>query len=166
MNDYNSKFREQQLENCNPQNSTEMRKDLMQSLSFQASKMIEMHRSPSTMPLVSMETAMLTDRLKRVRFRLPGCMDASILVLKISDTDSETYTPPAKKRRRFERRNSQTAAMLSMIQQDFNSSISSLDDSLNDSDSWGASTDSTIVLAENIVQNITKQRQRRSLSCE
>ena len=166
MNDYNSKFREQQLENCNPQNSTEMRKDLMQSLSFQASKMIEMHRSPSTiMPLVSMETAMLTDRQKRVRFRLPGGLDASLLVLKISDTDSETYTPPPK-RRRFERRNSQTAAMLSMIQQDFNSSISSLDDSLNDSDSWGGSTDSTIVLAENIVQNITKQRQRRSLSCE
>ena len=165
MNDYNSKFREQQLENCNPQNSTEMRKDLMQSLSFQASKMIEMHRSNSPMPLVSIETAMLADRQKRVRFRLPGGLDASLLVLKISDTDSETYTPPAK-RRRFERRNSQTAAMLSMIQQDFNSSISSLDDSLNDSDSWGGSTDSTIVLAENIVQNITKQCQRRSLSCE
>ena len=94
---------------------------------------------------------------QRVRFSLPGNLDASFLAK--ANTDSLEPDVPPFKRRRFGRRNSQTAAMLTFVQQDFNASILSIERPCNSIRSWEEDTDASITMAEVLVQSIKKQQE-------
>ena len=115
-----------------------------------------------TMPFASEHGVTLGDiargRSQRVRFSLPGNLDASFLAKTITDP-SEPDFPPTK-RRRFERRNSQTAAMLTFVQQDFNDSLLSIESPYNSIRSWEEASDASIIMAEVLVQSIKKQQEK------
>jgi hypothetical protein len=118
------------------------------------------------MSSLSLESALMginLTRKQRVRFALPRSFDPSFMNAVVAESEDHNLSPPPK-RRRFERRNSQTASMLFAIQRDFNksmSSIQSLDDSCSSIDTWDIVTDPQLEIAEQLVREIKKQQQKR-----